>query len=104
MKKITKKQIKEIREGYHDTLMECLEFLLDTYQEDKWELGYNACIADIGVHSSELAHYIVTKVVEIGETVKQLNKGSRDTIYVLDDEKQLKQIINEYFNKLINGK
>lgn len=58
MEKITKKQVKQIKEGNHAVLMECLDFLLDSYEEDKWELGYGACIADLSVLSYRLAEHI----------------------------------------------
>jgi hypothetical protein len=58
MKKITKDQIKQIKEGNYSTLMDCLDFLLDSYHEDKYELGYRACLADLSVHSHRLAEHI----------------------------------------------
>jgi len=61
MRKISKKTIKRIKAGYHDDLMEAIEFLIDSYDEDKFEDGYRSCLADMSVRSYRLAEHIVKK-------------------------------------------
>ena len=58
MRKITKKTIKRIKEGYHDDLMDSIEFLIDTYNENKFDLGYESCMSDMSVRSYRLAEHI----------------------------------------------
>jgi translation elongation factor EF-Ts len=99
MEKITKKQIKQIRSGNHATLMECLEFLLDSYEEDKYELGYDSCVADLSVHAQRLAKYITKTMIKIGKTAKEMS--SEDVMYVFDDTKTLAKVIEDYFNTII---
>jgi hypothetical protein len=84
MKKITKKTLKRIKEGYHGDLMEAIEFLLDTYNEDKWNGGYQSCFQDMAVRSQRLAEHINNKY---------LNGAKKD---------DLSEIIIEYFNKALN--
>ena len=100
MKKITKKHLKQIREGNHATLMDCLDFLLDSYEEDKYDLGYGACLADMSVRSQRLAEYILDKVIELGKLEKISKDGS--TIYVFNDKEMLSAIIEDYFNEALN--
>ena len=64
---ITKKQIKQIKKGNHAVLMECLDFLLDSYDDDKFDLGYNSCVADMSVHTQRLAVIIKKWLYEIGD-------------------------------------
>jgi hypothetical protein len=59
MRKISKKTIKRIRRGYFDGLMESIEFLIDTYNEDKYDFGYKSCLDDMTVHSYNLAMRIL---------------------------------------------
>ena len=83
MEKITKKQIKLIKEGYHDVLMDCLDFLLDSYDENKFDSGYRSCMEDMSVRSERLAEYIM-------EHPKQtFSKG------------ELAKIIEEYFTEAL---
>jgi len=100
MEKITKKDIKAIRGGNHAKLMECLDFLLDSYEEDKYDLGYGACLSDMSVRSQRLAEYILDKVIELGKLEKISKDGS--TIYVFDDREMLSAIIENYFNEALN--
>ena len=105
MRKITKKHVKKLKEGDYGTLLECVEYLLDTYDEDNFSRGYDSCISDMNVHAGKLAEYITDRMVECGEEVKQLNKGSKPNVfYVFNEVEQLKQIIDEYFNREINGR
>ena len=58
MRKISKKTLKRIKAGYHDDLMEAIEFLIDTYNENKFDSGYKSCMEDLSVRSNILADYI----------------------------------------------
>lgn len=57
--KITKKQLKKIKAGDSGELMRCIEFLIDSYEEDKFDNGYKSCIADMSVRSYRLAEAII---------------------------------------------
>jgi hypothetical protein len=96
MKKITKKQINLIEHGHHDILMDCLDFLLDSYDDDKYTLGYGACLSDLSVRSYRLAEYIHEKVEKIGLVAKR--KGEK---YRVVDVDVTAKIIEEYFNKAL---
>lgn len=86
MKTITQKQINQIKKGNHAVLMDCLDFLLDSYNEDKYDLGYGACLSDLSVRSQRLAEYIA----------KRINKP-----YKPDDVKtdELTRVIEDYYTK-----
>ncbi len=75
MRKITKKTIKRIKAGHHDDLMEAVEFLLDTYKEDKFDLGYRSCLDDLSVRSQRLAEYIQKNHI----------KGSTSLVKAIED-------------------
>jgi hypothetical protein len=91
MEKITKKQIEQIRKGHHAVLMDCVDFLMDTYNEDKWDLGYHACLADISVHSQRLAECII----------QEFNTGGS---YLDAPQDNLAEVIENYFkDALKNG-
>jgi len=87
MNKINKKVIKQIKSGNHDVLMEALEFLLDSYNEDVFELGYQSCLEDMTVHSGRIAKQIVNSVVK---------PNKPEDI----EEKKLEKVIDEYFKNL----
>lgn len=93
---ITKKNIKQIKEGNHAVLMDCLNYLLDTYEEDKFDLGYKSCLADMSVRSQRLAEYIGKKAKKQGKTGKDF-----DEVYFLDQD-DLAKVIETYFNKALN--
>jgi len=59
MKKITKSDITQIKDGNHAILMDCLDFLLDSYDENKFDLGYKSCLEDLSVRSYRLAEKIM---------------------------------------------
>jgi len=92
MKKITKSDIKQIKEGNHAVLMDCLDFLLDTYNEDKYDLGYGACLADMSVRSQLLAERLEKESKKRGVKCK----GG----YMLS-QCEVAEIINDYFNEII---
>ncbi len=94
MEKITKKDIKAIRGGNHAKLMECLDFLLDSYEEDKYDLGYGACLADMSVRAQRLAEYIVDMATKYG------NRGNDEINYLTVE--QTAKAIEDYFNEALN--
>jgi hypothetical protein len=87
MNKITKKTIKRIKAGYHDDLMEAIEFLIDSYDEDKFDAGYRSCLEDLSVRSYKLATVIK----------KWLCVPSTDTTGVED----LAKIIEDYYTEAL---
>jgi hypothetical protein len=96
---LTKKQIKKIKNGNHSVLMDCLDYLLDTYEENKWDLGYNACISDFDVYAHRLAELLTQEVELRGKAAKHNGES-----YFLLDEKEVEQIINDFFKDIINDK
>ena len=88
MRKITKKTIKRIKDGYHDDLMESIEFLIDTYNEDKFDAGYKSCMEDLSVRSYRLAEHIH----------RNFGLSSDELKAPLDD---LTKAIEEYFNEAL---
>ena len=93
MNKITKKDIKQIKEGNHAVLMECLDFLLDSYDEDKWDEGYQACLSDMGVRAQRLAEHIHTKAETNGHK-------DADGIPWLEQH-ELAKVIEDYFDQAL---
>ena len=89
MRKISKKTIKRIKEGYHDDLMESIEFLIDTYNEEKFDAGYRSSLNDIRVLSGELAE----KIIGVRNTASKGLLFNYDTI---------SKIIEEFFTNEIN--
>jgi len=61
MDKITKKTIKRIKAGHHDDLMNAIEFLMDSYDENKFDAGYKSCLDDMSVRAYRLVEYIKEK-------------------------------------------
>ena len=94
MKKITKKDIKQIREGNHATLMDCLDFLLDSYNEDKWDLGYKACLSDMSVRAQRLSEYILKHTAISGKPLVP-----EDYEWYATDT--LAKMIEDYFNQAL---
>ena len=92
MNEITKKQIKQIKNGNHAVLMDCLDFLLDSYKEDKYDLGYGAALADMSVHAQRLAGYLHQKALETDKSCP------KDGVPALTIEESAK-VIEDYFTK-----
>jgi hypothetical protein len=95
--KITKKKIRQIKWGNHATLMECLDFLLDSYNEEKWDSGYKSCLQDMAVRSQRLAEYI-TKMATEGGVIAKRGKEEYFTI----DVDELTKVIEDYFESVLN--
>jgi hypothetical protein len=95
--KITKKQIRRIQEGNYSTLIECIEFLLDTYEEDKFDNGYKSCLSDMAVRSQRLAEYIAKMATEGGVIAKR----GKEEYFTLDVD-ELAKVIEDYFESALN--
>ena len=91
--KITKKQLSKIRWGDHDELMKAIGDLLDYYHEDKFDNGYQSCLADLSVRSQLLAECITEEAKKKGCLAKKK--------YYLLEEDELALIIETYFRKAI---
>ena len=86
---ITKKLLKKIGKGDHDALIEAVEYLLDHYEEDKFDQGYNSCVADLSVHAQILAD----------EIWKLHGERSPDKPF---NKPNLNKVIEDYFNTILN--
>lgn len=97
MRKITKKTIKRIKDGFHDDLIESIEFLIDTYNEDKFDAGYKSCMEDMSVRSYRLAEYIVEHTTLGGKKTGKFDfdQGAKEI---------LAKVIEEYFTNALNNK
>lgn len=94
MRKISKKTLKRIKKGFYDDLMEAIGFLIDTYNEDKFEAGYESCMQDMAVRSYQLSEHINKMAEKYGD------KGS-DGIPTLTIDETAKAI-EDYFNEALN--
>jgi len=94
--KITNKEIKEIEKGNHAILMDCLDFLLDSYEENKFDLGYKSCLSDMGVYANRLAEELHKKAQNYGK--RAFNNGEE---YFTLEEEEITEFIEQYFNNLI---
>ncbi len=90
MRKITKKAIKGIKKGHFDDLMDAIEYLLDSYDENKFNLGYKSCLSDMSVRAQRLARHIITN----------LNTGGS---YLDAPEDKLVNVIEEYFKDALDA-
>ena len=61
MQKITKKTIKRIQAGNYDDLMNSIEFLIDSYNEDKFDAGYKSCLDDMAVRAYNLVQFLINE-------------------------------------------
>lgn len=101
MRKITKKTIKRISKGFHDDLIEAIEFLIDTYNEDKFDAGYRSCMEDLSVRSYNLAESI------FHTPESQLSKAKDihgEPIYFFRHVDDLAKVIEEYFINALKNK
>ena len=98
MRKITKKTIKRIKAGYHDDLMEAIEFLIDSYDEDKADAGYRMALEDMAVRSYRLAEHILKQLTNHGVILKLT---PRDIGYDNFNTDNLATIIEEYFTNAL---
>ena len=92
---INKKTIKAIRKGDYGALIDSIEYLIETYDEDKFDDGYKSCISDLSVHAHRLAKVITEEAERRG--VKSDKKG-----YYLLESDDVEQIINDFFTDITN--
>ena len=97
MNKITKETIERIKAGYHDDLIDAIEFLIDSYDTNKFDSGYDSCMDDVIMYSHRLADHIV-KNTTIGD--RDAVKSDFTTCAVND----LAKVIENYYIKLLNKK
>lgn len=93
MRKITKKTIKKIKAGSHNDLMEVIEYLLDTYNEDNFDAGYKSCLADMSVRAQRLAEHLSDMATKYG------NRGNDEINWLTVD--QTAKAIEDYFNEAL---
>ena len=94
---ITKKTYKQIRKGNTGALMSAFEDLMDEYNVDSFDNGYQACIDDLDVYAYRLAE----KIEETAKAKGKLTKVKGDNIYFLDP-KDLEQVIKDFYTDITN--
>ena len=90
-----KKQLKQIREGNRDALLEWIDYALDEYHENAYQNGYKSFQADSEVHAQRIAMVIHAHARAVGEPAK----GKTD-FYLLDIDETAK-VINDYLQNEI---
>jgi len=100
---IDKKTIKKIQKGDNVALCGAISDLLDLYESDIFDDGYNAGLSDMTIYAHRLANRLADEAKLRGKVAKH-GKG-RDEYYLLDLE-ETEQIIKDFFNEIIedNGK
>jgi hypothetical protein len=91
---IKKKTIRAIKWGDHDELINAFIYLLDTYNEDKFDNGYKSCLEDMSIYAKRLTEAIAKEAERRG--VKPKKKS-----YFLE-QYEIEQIINDFFTDIIN--
>lgn len=100
MNKITKKAIKRIKAGFHDDLIDAIEFLIDTYDEDKFDAGYRSCLDDLSVRSWRLAEHMANHYSEKGIPLRHTG-DNYDRAMDTDD---LAKVIVGYYTEALKQK
>jgi hypothetical protein len=100
---IDKKVIKKIKKGDNVALCGAISDLLDLYESDTFDEGYNAAMEEMGIYAPRLAVRLYNEAKIQGKVAKH-TKG-KDEFYLLDLE-ETEQIIKDFFNEIIedNGK
>jgi L-lactate utilization protein LutB len=83
-----KKQLKQIRKGNRDALLEWIDYALDEYHENAYQNGYKSFQADSEVHAQRIADKLLDKSVELGVT------SMKDSYFLTVEETA--KVINEY--------
>jgi hypothetical protein len=89
MLKIDKKTIKKIKRGDHDTLIDAIEFLIDTHNEDKFNEGYSSALSDLSVRSYRLAEHLYQK----------FHRGGKNVVANSIDD--LAKVIEDYYTEAL---
>ena len=92
---ITKKQYKRIGKGDYGALIGGIEDLLGVFNEDKFDMGYQSCLADMEIISTRLADHIL-------ET--SMTKGHRDRMVFYLEHTELVETIKQFYKEQLNGK
>ena len=85
-----KKQLKQIRKGNRDALLELIDYALDEYHEDAYDNGYKSFHADSEVHAMRIAMAIHAHAKAVGEPSKD-----KIDVNILDIDETAK-VINDY--------
>ena len=88
-----KKQLKQIRKGNRDALLDLIDYAIDEYNEDAYKEGYHYFQADSEVHAQRIADEIA-RIAEL-RGVKSMKNG-----YFLTVDETAK-VINEYLQNEI---
>ena len=78
--------------------MDCFDYLLESYNEDKFDLGYKACLADMFVYAEKLAKKNRKEANKQGV----LGKGTERRTHFLSYRKTNGEDNSDFFDKLIN--
>lgn len=65
-----KEQLRQIRKGNRDALLELIDYALDEYHEDAYDNGYKSFQADSEVHAMRIAMAIHAHAKAVGEPSK----------------------------------
>ena len=86
MQKITKKTIKRIQAGNYDDLMNSIEFLIDSYDDNKYSAGYRACLAEMKLRSYKIVEFLAEQ---------------KDWLFDDETGEDLAKYIEEYFTNAL---
>jgi hypothetical protein len=90
-----KKQLKQIRKGNRDALLDLIDYAIDEYNEDAYKEGYHYFQADSEVHAQRMAMAIHAHAKAVGEP----SKDQMD-VNILDIDETAK-VINDYLQNEI---
>lgn len=90
-----KKQLKQIRKGNRDALLDLIDYAIDEYNEDAYKEGYHYFQADSEVHAQRMAMAIHAHAKAVGEP----SKDQMD-VNILDIDETAK-VINDYLQNNI---
>ena len=90
-----KKQLKQIRKGNRDALLELIDYALDEYHEEAYDNGYKSFQADSEVHAQRMADKLLTYAEEHGDNAED----GIDYHYLSIDETA--KVINDYLQNEI---
>ena len=85
-----KKQLKQIRKGNRDALLELIDYALDEYHEEAYDNGYKSFQSDSEVHAQRMADKLLTYAEEHGDNAED----GIDYHYLSIDETA--KVINDY--------
>ena len=89
-----KKQLKQIKKGNRDALLDLIDYALDEYHENAYQNGYKSFQDDAEVHAQRIADKIHEYAVKMGDA----SKDHIDYYYLSVDETA--SVINEYLQSI----